>query len=316
MNKFIPPILLFSMFFILSCEKKQEVQPQTTKKETTMKLPQFDGHHAFTYLKNQTDFGPRNPNSAGHQQCLNFLATEMGKFCENVTLQNFSERGYNETLHLTNIFASFNTQAKKRVLLTAHWDTRPRADMETNAALKGKPILGANDGASGVAILLELARLMKQQQPTIGVDILLTDGEDYGDSEKDGDTRLYFLGAKYFAKTKPQSYVPECGILLDMVGDRNLQIPMEQNSMKFAPHIVDLVWSTAEEIGVTQFIRVPGEAISDDHLPLAEAGIPTIDLIDFDYPYWHTTQDTPDKCSSESLEAVGKVLVAFLYTKM
>ncbi|MBW7887929.1 MAG: M28 family peptidase [Bacteroidetes bacterium] len=309
-------VFLLSIFLLFSCEKKPEIQSQTQKNERTMIIPSFNGNNAFANLKVQTDFGPRNPNSAGHQQCLDYLSLEMKKLCDTLVLQKFTEKGYNETLHLTNIFGSFNTKAKKRILLTAHWDTRPRAEMDKNESLRSKPILGANDGASGVAVLLELARLMKQQAPEIGVDILFTDGEDYGDSEKDNGTRLYFLGAKYFAKTKPQNYVPDFGILLDMVGDRDLQIPMEQNSMKFAPQVVDLVWNTAEEIGVTQFIRVPGELVADDHLALTEAGIPTIDLIDFDYPYWHTTQDTPDKCSAESLEAVGKVLAAIIYSKL
>ncbi|MFA6468641.1 MAG: M28 family peptidase [Bacteroidota bacterium] len=278
--------------------------------------PAFDGEKAFTLLKAQTDFGPRNPNSEGHKRCLYFLENELRMHADIVTLQQFSHKGYNETLFLTNIFAQFNPAAKQRLLLVAHWDTRPRAEEDADPAKKDQPIIGANDGASGVAVLLELARMLKSTPPSIGVDILLTDGEDYGDSRKDQNNDLYFLGAKHFAKTKNPMYNPQAGILLDMVGDRDLQIPLEQNSMQFAPQIMDIVWSTAEEVHATQFIRVPGEAISDDHLALNEAGIPMIDIIDFQYPYWHTHQDTPDKCSSESLEAVGKVLSAVIYTKL
>lgn len=279
-------------------------------------FPFFDGKNAYDYLIKQTNFGPRNPNSAGHRQCLQFLENELKKFADKVVLQPFSQKGYNETLQLTNIFAQFKPEFQDRILLIAHWDTRPRSDEDTNPENKNKPVLGANDGASGVAVLLELARIFKNNPPPIGVDILFTDGEDYGNSEKDGNNDLYFLGAKHFSKSKSPSYNPQFGILLDMVGDRDLQLPLEQHSMRFAPQVLGLVWSTAEEHGVTQFINVPGPLVSDDHLSINESGIPTIDIIDLEYPHWHTQQDTPDKCSAESLEAVGKVLSAVIYTKL
>ncbi|MDD8016947.1 MAG: M28 family peptidase [Bacteroidota bacterium] len=297
-------------------KQKPVQQPAVPKPEVAKQSPSFDGNKAFKYLTTQTDFGPRNVNSVGHQKCLDYLTAELKKNADKVTLQSFTEKGYNETLRLTNIFASFKPLEHRRILLIAHWDTRPRAEMDADKENRSKPIPGANDGASGVAVLLELASILKDNPPPIGVDILLTDGEDYGNSEKDGSTDLYFLGARYFAKNKPASYTPQFGILLDMIGDRDLQIPLEQNSMRFAPTVMNIVWSTAEEIGVTQFVPIPGESISDDHLLLNEVGIPTIDLIDFQYPYWHTTQDTPDKCAPESLEAVGKVLSALIFTKL
>ncbi len=308
------------ILLLSSCEQRKTEQPAPQQTQTKPKMqkqfPAFDGKKAYDYLLAQTNFGPRNPNSTGHQKCLIYLESELKKFADNVTLQRFTQQGYNETLKLTNIFAQFKPEEKQRILLLAHWDTRPRAEMEEHPEKKNKPILGANDGASGVAILLELARMFKSNPPPIGVDILFTDGEDYGDSQKDGNTDLYFLGAKHFAKTKSPSYNPQFGILLDMVGDRDLQLPLEQNSIRFAPQLMDMIWSTAEEVQVTQFIRVPGEEISDDHISLNEVGIPTINIIDFQYPYWHTLQDTPDKCSAESLEAVGKVLSAVIYTKL
>ncbi len=307
------------MILFNSCDQRSSekpIMPQQSTKKMTKQFPAFNGKNAFKYLLKQTDFGPRNPNSVGHQQCLQFLESELNKFADKVTLQNFTQKGYNETLRLTNVFAQFNPELEQRILLLAHWDTRPRAEQDPDPKKQNLPIIGANDGASGVAVLLELARIFKSNPLPVGVDILFTDGEDYGSSSNDGNTDLYFLGAKHFAKTKSASYTPEYGILLDMIGDRDLQIALEQHSLRFAPQLLDIVWTTAEEVGVTNFIRIPGDSVSDDHLALNEVGIPTIDLIDFQYPHWHTHQDTPDKCSSESLEAVGKVLAAVIYTKL
>lgn len=298
---------------ISSCSRNDQ-QPQTeAKAHPAASLPAFHADAAFAALKAQTDFGPRTPNSKGHDACLDYLVSELQKSAETVTKQNFTEQGYHgEVLPLTNVFASFNKQSPTRVLLVAHWDTRPRADQDPVEANRSKPILGANDGASGVAVLLELARVMKQTPPPVGVDILFVDGEDYGESS---DLDKYFLGAKYFVKHLPSGYKPVFGILLDMIGQADLRIPMEQNSMASAPNVIGLVWNAAQELGITQFVAVPGDQIEDDHLALNQAGIPTIDLIDFQYPYWHTLGDTPDKCSPESLEAVGRVLVNVVYTK-
>ena len=314
-------ILSFSTLILLfiGCEPKQSEKPasqQQSSKNMTTHYPLFSGKNAFDYLLKQTNFGPRNPNSPGHQKCLQFLENELKKYADRVTLQNFNQQGYKESLRLTNVFAQFKPEMQQRILLLAHWDTRPRAEEDADPTKRDQPIIGANDGASGVAILLELARMFKNNPLPIGVDILLTDGEDYGFANQDGNTDLYFLGAKHFAKTKSASYTPEYGILLDMVGDRDLQIPLELHSLRYAPQLLDIVWTTAEEVGVTNFIRVPGDSVSDDHLALNEVGIPTIDLIDFQYPHWHTHQDTPDKCTPESLEAVGKVLSAVIYTKL
>ena len=317
----------YPLFFVVlailtqSCTKEQQKspvpQPELKQSQPASAVPTFDGKRAFEYLKAQTDLGPRNPGSTGHQKCLDYLQKELQKYADAVNAQPFTLAGYDgETLKLTNLIASFNLQSTTRILLIAHWDTRPRADQEKDPKKRNQPILGANDAASGVAIYLEIARQLRSAPPPIGVDILFVDGEDYG---REGDTPKYLLGARYFAEHLPKGFSPAFGILLDMVGDKQLEIRKEQYSMKYAPDVVELVWSTAAELGIEQFSSFAQNAVIDDHIPLNEAGIKTIDLIDFNYPdesnrFWHTTEDTPDKCSPESLEAVGRVILKVIYT--
>ena len=286
---------------------------------TPYSIPSFSGAGAYEYLLKQTSFGPRNPNSKGHDACLPFLAAELRGFADSVELQPFIQRGYDgKMLRLTNIIASFRPKSSSRLLLCAHWDTRPRAEHDEDRARRNEPILGANDGASGVAVLLEIASLLHSHQPPVGVDIVLFDGEDYG---LEGDTQNYLLGSRYFAAHKKPAYQPRFGILLDMVGDTYLEIPKEGHSVRYAPDILTLVWDKARELGYPQFLDGEGEEVIDDHLPLNQVGIKTIDLIDFDYPdqsnrFWHTHQDIPEHCSPESLEAVGDVLTHVVYTQL
>ncbi len=301
------------------CRAKKSDQPQKTnqKPQTAVQtVPTFSGKRAFGYLIAQTTFGPRVANTAAHRNCLEYLQTELRINADTVLLQPFTHPGYDgKTLHFTNIIASFNLRAEKRIMLCAHWDTRPWADQDANPKNRNNPIPGANDGASGVAVLLEMSRHLKAQPPSIGVDLVLFDGEDHG---KAHDFDNFLLGSKYYARTKPPEFNPDFGILLDMVGDAQLELPKEQNSMTYAPDIVRKVWSAALEVGSAAFIDAEGEAVHDDHVPLNQAGIKTIDIIDFNYPdqsqrYWHTLEDTPDKCSPESLEQVGKVLLQVIY---
>jgi glutaminyl-peptide cyclotransferase len=316
MNQIILVLIFGILFFGCS---KDAPRPQTeSAHQATLEIevPAFNPTRAFDYLTKQTSFGPRNPGSAGHQRCLNYLTKELQALTPSTELQSFTQDGYDgEKLHLTNIFSSINPKAVNRILLVSHWDTRPRADEDKDVSKQNQPILGANDGASGVAILLEIANDLKQSSPPIGVDILLDDGEDYG---KQSDQDNYLLGTRYFAKHLKPDYHPSFGILLDMVGDSNLELMKEPLSMRYAPEVVDLVWSTARSLGVYQFTENVQHPVLDDHVPLNEAGIKAIDLIDFAYPdssnrYWHTTEDTPDKCSPASLQAVGKVLLEIIY---
>ena len=211
---------------------------------------------------------------------------------------------------MTNVVASFSLQKTERILLCAHWDSRPWADQDPNSENRDQPVLGANDGASGVAVLLEVARHIQLAEPKYGVDIVLFDGEDSG---LPGQPDSYALGAQHFAKNKDFRYRPKFGILLDMVGDKDLQIYQEENSVNYAPQVVERIWNRAQGLGSSSFFASSGYQVTDDHLPLLNVGIPCVNLIDFDYEYWHTLADTPDKCSPESLAEVGRLILSLLY---
>lgn len=318
MWKTLPVLFLISLAACSRPGTDQRTTPPSTMttQPAPRAIPAFNGDRAYAYLLKQTSFGPRNPNSAGHETCKNYFIATLRGLADDVTLQEFTVDGYDrEKLRLTNIIASFRPHDPDRILLLAHWDTRPRAERDQDPKKRNLPILGANDAASGVAVLLELASLLKATPPAIGVDILLVDGEDYG---KESDHARYLLGSRHFANTRPPNYLPRFGILLDMVGDAQLELPREMNSFTYAPDIVSLVWGTARELGYAQFVDENGEEILDDHVPLNEAGIKTIDIIDFNYPdqthrYWHTHEDTPEHCSAESLGAVGTVITHVVY---
>jgi glutaminyl-peptide cyclotransferase len=313
-------LLALAVCHLTSCTGDQSKQAQKPAQGAPVvratPAPEFSGREAFDYLTAQTDLGPRDPGSSGHRACLGYLTGELEHFADAVNRQEFMYTGSRgEQIRLTNIIASFNLTGTNRVMLCAHWDTRPWADQDKDPKKREKPIIGANDGASGVAVLLQLAKLMKQSRPPIGVDILLFDGEDLGQKN---DLTNFALGSKYFAAHKPPAFNPQYGILLDMIGDAQLEIKKEPNSMRYAPEVVQYVWSTAENLGLTGFVDDTSGDIYDDHIPLNEAGIKTIDLIDFNYPdrsnrYWHTSEDTPDKCSPSSLQIVGTLLVHLIY---
>ena len=272
--------------------------------------PAFNATRAFADLEKQVAFGPRVPNTDGHHATRDFLLAELKKTCDRAFLQDFSRTLGGKTLKMSNIIGVINEGAPKQVMLCAHWDTRPTADQEIEAAKKRQPIPGANDGASGVAVLLEMARMFQAKRPDVGVQIVLFDGEDYGP----GLERM-FLGARYYAK-KPAVPKPTYAILIDMVGDKDLQIYRERNSENVAPEINDKVWKAADELKLTGVFPYGVRfTIEDDHIPLQQAGFKIIDLIDFDYAPWHTLDDTPDKCAPASLKAVGDVLAHVVYSE-
>ena len=279
--------------------------------------PDFDSQKAFSYLVKQCEFGPRNPGSRGHKNTLEYLVGVLEATSDSLKLQEFTyiDESSGRVYNLTNIIASFELSNPVRVLLGAHWDTRPRSDYDADPAKRAQPLLGANDGASGVAVLLELARIMLQNRPAVGVDIILFDGEDFGE---EGDLDRYFLGSRHFSKNFT-GQKPEWAIIIDMVGDANLELPIERYSYEHNRELVERVWSAAERAGAHQFKRTLGSYVEDDHLMLFKhAGIPAINIIDMDYVQggvnlWHTSLDTPERCSPESLGAVGRTLIELIY---
>jgi hypothetical protein len=273
---------------------------------------EFDGTQALAYARTQLAFGPRAPNTLGHEREGDWLMAQLRARADTLIVQEFTHvTRSGEKLRLRNFLARFRPQTTERVLLLAHWDTRPHADQSRNLGQQRLPVPGANDGASGVAVLLGVADALKARPPVIGVDLLFVDGEDFGDFAKD--TADVLIGSRYFAAHQPPGYPPLYAVLFDMVGKSNLQIYYEGNSQAFAPEVVERVWRTAAELGYGGVFR-PGVKVSliDDHVALQHAGIHAIDVVDFDYPYWHTTEDTLDKLSAASLQIVGDVAVALV----
>ena len=226
-----------------------------------------------------------------------------------MAVQRFRSESPAGGVDLTNVIASFRLEERERVLLAAHWDTRMVADLDPDPARQAEPILGANDGASGVAVLLALAELMAERPPSVGVDLVFFDGEDGGGGGGLGD---WCLGSSYYA-AHLGSYAPRYAVVIDMIGDSDLGIPMEANSLAAHPRLVSQVWEAATRVGSESFLDHQGPAMYDDHVPLIRAGIPAVLVIDPHYESWHTTEDTPDKCSPESLGEVGRVLVDLVY---
>ncbi len=296
-------LLSLASFAAAACNR--DVQPTRS----------FDGGAALSYAAAQVAFGPRVPGTDGHRRTAAWLDsllsvradTLVTQRWEHVTLQG-------DTIPLVNLIARFNPASTQRILFVAHWDTRPRSDGPGAApADSATPVPGANDGASGVAVLLGIADALSALPPTIGVDLLFVDGEDYGIF---ADKKDALIGSRYYA-LHPVGPPPLYAVLFDMVGDRDLRISREGNSMVGAPEVVDLVWNTAAEAGFGNiFVGHEGVTVEDDHTELQKGGIRAIDVIDFSYgpnhSWWHTPHDTMDKISAESLDAVGTVARALV----
>ncbi len=273
---------------------------------------QFNGEVALSYVEAQMAFGPRVPNTEGHRQTGDWILEQLQQRVDSVEVQAFTHvTSDGDTLQLRNFIGKIKPDLTDRVLFLAHWDTRPFADKSSNMAQRQMPVPGANDGASGVAVLLRLADELKIEPPIFGVDLLFVDGEDYGDFGADQDV---LIGSRYFAANLADGYQPLFAVLFDMVGDANARFEKEWNSVNRAPEVVERVWRKANELGHGRtFLGSVGGAITDDHIPLLDVGIRAIDIIHTPLPpYHHTTEDTIDKLSARSLAIVGSVAVGLV----
>lgn len=291
--------------------------------------PDFNADSAYIYLQEQCDFGPRTMNSTAHDKCEKWIIKKFEQYGCKVTTQKATLNGYDGTpLRSTNIMASYNPKATTRIMFCAHWDCRPWADNDPDSTNWHKPIVAANDAASGVGVMIELARILKGSGLELGVDFICFDAEDYGtpqwfEGEDPGDT--WALGAQYFANNLPEGYAPRYGILLDMVGGVGAKFYREGMSMQYAPAIVKKVWNAARQVGYgSYFPKDDGGMITDDHIPVNQtANIPCIDVIPY-YPdcaqssfgpTWHTIADNMDNIDKNTLKAVGQTMVQVLFTE-
>lgn len=331
-------ILFFAATLLLwSCDRtgskggETKIDTPVAESIITVKASAFSGDSAYAFVARQVAFGPRVPNSAAHRKCGDYLVATLKKYGAEVTVQEFSATAYNGTqLQARNIIAAFNPKATKRILLAAHWDTRHVADKDSSRTKQ--PIDGANDGASGVGVLLEVARIVSSgnPKPAVGVDIILFDVEDYGIPEFDdrskyvnaeNNAEFYCLGSQHWGKNphKP-GYSAYYGILLDMVGAKNATFFKEQSSVEYASGILDKVWNVAQALGYGQYFRSEqSPAVTDDHTFVnTYAKIPMIDIIDFSRQgsfghYHHTHKDNMDIIDKNTLKAVGQTVVQVVW---
>ena len=278
----------------------------------------FSGPGAYEHVKTQIAFGPRVPGTESHRRAGDWIVEQMRARADTVLEQRWTHRtASGDTLPMRNILARWRPEARGRVLYLTHWDSRPIADSAVDTLQRRMPTPGANDGASGVALFIALGDVLQASPPTVGVDLLFVDGEDYGDFDKKQDV---LIGSRYFAANPPSAdYRPLFGVLWDMIGDADLRIYQEIYSVRAAPEVVTRVWSKAAELGYERvFVPQARFEVYDDHIPLIEKGWRVINVIDIEYPndrtrtYHHTPQDLPDKVSPRSLQIVGDVATSLL----
>lgn len=317
-----PLLLLASLWSLPACDTLDRFRGGSAKTA-------FSGERALAHVRSQVAFGPRVPGTDAHRRTGDWIVEQLRGRVDTVMEQRWTHvTRQGDTLPMRNILARIRPGVEARVLYVAHWDTRPTADNDRNLGAKLRPIPGANDGASGVGLLLALAEALQETPPSYGVDLLFVDGEDYGEFGKWEDStanRDVLIGSQYFARTAPRDYRPIFGVVWDMIGDAGLQIYQEQHSVEEAPEVVARVWAMARELGYQKFFIPEGKGyITDDHLPLLQAGMRVINVIDIDYcaegrtncgpadSFHHTHADSLDKVSARSLQVVGDVALALL----
>jgi len=312
-------VLLIS--FACNNVPKEAKSQQAVISKPQISIPEFSKEMAYKYVEAQVAFGPRIPESQAHQNCKDYLVNTLKEFTPNVIVQNFKTRlASKKVVNGKNIIASFQLEKKNRVLLCAHWDSRPFADMENDKSKHTEAIDGANDGASGVGVLLEVARILSKQNTEVGVDIIFFDVEDSGEY---GSNDSWALGAQYWSKNPHiPNYTARYGVLLDMVGTINPTFKYEMTSYRYAPHILEKVWNAAKVLGYQQyFLSERSGGILDDHVYINEdRNIPTIDIIHYDqttssgfFEHWHTLKDDMNSINANTLEIVGKTVLKVIY---
>ena len=330
-KRFYTGFLLLLVMVSCSCKRSASGNAASldvpTSIATSHEMPQFSADSAYQFVAGLCDFGPRVPGTDAQKACAKWLKNQLLRYGAEVKLQEGEMTAYNGTkLPIINIIGSFNPDAKMRVLLMSHWDSRPFADNDPDLSKRKLPVMGANDGASGVGILLELARLCSEKLPQVGIDIFLTDAEDYGapdDWKGTHDEKWWALGTQMWCKqAAKEGYRAQYGILLDMVGSANATFYREYYSERYASSFVNEIWQAAARLGYGDlFINQGGGGVTDDHVFVNRMlQIPCVDIIDTRTdtdgtfcPEWHTTHDTMDYISRETLGKVGRVLVSLLW---
>lgn len=319
------PFYCFIIGILLSSCKTDNAGESTVEDtpKKTYAVPKFERDSALAYVQAQVDFGPRVLQTAAHDSCRDWMVQKFESFGATVIAQDFKANVYTgESFDATNIIAQYNPGAKKRILLAAHWDSRHQADSPLSQERQGEAILGADDGGSGVAVLLEVARQLQANPIDMGVDIILFDAEDYGESGTNN-TESWGLGSQYWSRNfHTKGYRPKYGILLDMVGSKGARFPIEQFSARYAPQVVQKVWKLAQSMGYNNyFVQADGGAVTDDHYFVNTiAKIPMIDIINRPVNsqtgfgrYWHTHNDDMGIIDKRTLRAVGQVVLAVIY---
>lgn len=308
---------------LVGCKVQKQASDSNSASDsaTATAVVDFNGNNAYKLVKAQCDFGPRVPGTPAHSKCAEWLEQQLRDYCDSTIVQQAQVTTFDgTTLNIKNLIGIINPDADNRILLLAHWDCRPWADNDPDPAKHKEPVMGANDAASGVAVLLELARVMNNKKPTVGVDILLTDAEDWGTNNVE---ESWALGTQYWAKhPHVEGYSPRFGILLDMVGAKGAKFSKEIQSMQYAPSVVNEVWDMAQQSGYgSYFDNNAGGAITDDHIVVNQMGIKCIDIIDMRqggdtgfFDGWHTTGDTLDKIDPTVLKVVGQTVANVIYS--
>lgn len=314
-------ISFLAMAGFQSCQQNKPAETETAA-EVKLQSPDFNADSAYAFTKAQVDFGPRIPSTPAHTKTADYLVAKLKSFGGEVSVQQASAKTYDGKTHqLKNIIAAFYPEKKQRVLITAHWDARPFSDEDPNMGMRDKQFDAANDGASGVAVILEMARQIQLQQPEVGIDFILWDIEDYG-SANDETTHetTWCLGSQYWAKNPTfQDGKPLYAINLDMVGGANAQFTQDAVSRQYAPNVVSKVWGIANEIGYgNYFINVTSGQLIDDHYWINQAGVPAIDIIHYSdaagfYSNWHTQLDNLNNIDRNTLKAVGQTVLETIY---